>query len=285
MLPNFLCIGLNKAGTSWLYWKLKEHPKVWMGRFKEIHYFDQKWLPKKRPMVRYHLHNIISEKMKWILDHKLHKNTDYSELENLRLFAEILNYDPLKPFDIKWYEKLFSSPYSDNKKIIGDITPDYFPLSLAGIKDVRNTLGKIPILLIIRDPLERLLSQLRMNNQRNRLNLHNMSYSDWKIFLDDDENIYEYFDISSLRTYIPLWQDIFSDNFFCLPYSLIKENPKKFMREIERNLLLSEFNYSDLNQVIHSTKNFNFHNDVLKILKEKLEPEYKYLEKNFENYI
>ena len=38
-LPSFICIGAQKAGTTWLYVNLKRHPQFRF-RAKEIHYFD-----------------------------------------------------------------------------------------------------------------------------------------------------------------------------------------------------------------------------------------------------
>lgn len=40
-LPQFFCIGAQKAGTTWLYYNLKKHPQFRF-RAKEIHYFDIK---------------------------------------------------------------------------------------------------------------------------------------------------------------------------------------------------------------------------------------------------
>ena len=41
MLPNFLCIGAQRAGTTWLYDLLASHPEVYVpSRRKEVHYFD-----------------------------------------------------------------------------------------------------------------------------------------------------------------------------------------------------------------------------------------------------
>lgn len=40
MLPNFLVIGAEKAGTTWLYEKLRRHPEVYMPRVKELFYFS-----------------------------------------------------------------------------------------------------------------------------------------------------------------------------------------------------------------------------------------------------
>jgi hypothetical protein len=40
MLPNFLIIGAQKAGTTSLYYYLKQHPEVYMSPEKETHFFS-----------------------------------------------------------------------------------------------------------------------------------------------------------------------------------------------------------------------------------------------------
>lgn len=39
-LPNFLCVGAPKCGTTTLYNILKEHPDIFLSEFKEPHFFD-----------------------------------------------------------------------------------------------------------------------------------------------------------------------------------------------------------------------------------------------------
>src|SRR5438477_9875293 len=39
--PDFLCVGVHKSGTTWLYQQLDSHPDFWMPPMKELHYFDQ----------------------------------------------------------------------------------------------------------------------------------------------------------------------------------------------------------------------------------------------------
>ena len=41
-MPNFLGIGAQKAGTTWLYENLKQHPEIYLTKQKELHYFDKK---------------------------------------------------------------------------------------------------------------------------------------------------------------------------------------------------------------------------------------------------
>ena len=59
MFPRFLCIGAQKAGTSWLNHNLRAHPGLWLPPRKELHYFDrldQTWLQRllllRNPMER-----------------------------------------------------------------------------------------------------------------------------------------------------------------------------------------------------------------------------------------
>jgi GT2 family glycosyltransferase len=40
-LPDFLGIGAQKAGTTWLYENLRRHPGVFLAHPKELHYFDE----------------------------------------------------------------------------------------------------------------------------------------------------------------------------------------------------------------------------------------------------
>jgi len=39
-LPDFICIGAQKAGTAWLYENLRVHPDIYMSKKKELHFFD-----------------------------------------------------------------------------------------------------------------------------------------------------------------------------------------------------------------------------------------------------
>lgn len=44
MIPNFVCIGVPRGGTTWLYETMMQHPDVAMSRHtKEIHFFDRRY--------------------------------------------------------------------------------------------------------------------------------------------------------------------------------------------------------------------------------------------------
>jgi len=42
LLPNFLVIGAQKCGTTWLHQILRQHPEVFVPKCKEIHFFNKK---------------------------------------------------------------------------------------------------------------------------------------------------------------------------------------------------------------------------------------------------
>ena len=41
MFPDFICIGAERACSTWLYKNLKKHPEIWLPPVKKIHYFDE----------------------------------------------------------------------------------------------------------------------------------------------------------------------------------------------------------------------------------------------------
>ena len=55
---NLFIIGVNKAGTSWLYYLLDQHPDVFMADAKELYFFGDEGPKKERPrtLEEYHSH-------------------------------------------------------------------------------------------------------------------------------------------------------------------------------------------------------------------------------------
>ena len=53
MVPDFLCIGASRAGTTWLRVNLAHHPGIWLAPVKEIHYFDEPKLSVARRLLSF----------------------------------------------------------------------------------------------------------------------------------------------------------------------------------------------------------------------------------------
>src|SRR5215210_7377067 len=123
--PDFLGIGAQRSGTSWLAKNLSRHPDVWLPYTKELHYFDQriKEPPFGGPLARSLTRNVSTDDWYpwvWRYQLKLHlqryrkKIALQNALWDLRFFGR-------SPSD-KWYASLFGQGQG---KITGEITPEY----------------------------------------------------------------------------------------------------------------------------------------------------------------
>ena len=133
--PDFLCVGVHKGGTTWLYQQLDSHPDFWMPPLKELHYFDQLSRVQRRSSPR-------------------------CRDERDRRFLESVDSLSAKPYlDLDHYARLFEPK---GQLISGDISPNY---STLGNEVIRRIVGRFPNLKVIflaRDPVERVWSHLSM---------------------------------------------------------------------------------------------------------------------------
>jgi hypothetical protein len=133
--PDFLCIGLHKAGTTWLYQQLDSHPDFWMPPIKELHYFDQ-------------------------LSRVQRKSPPRCRDDRDRRFLESLTSLTAEPrMDFENYAQLFAPKGS---LLSGDISPNYSTLGSGVIRQVVEYFPNLKVIFLARDPVERLWSHLSM---------------------------------------------------------------------------------------------------------------------------
>eukprot|EP01035_Chromulina_nebulosa_P055578 gene55578-76160_t len=149
-LPGFLCIGTQKSATSWFFNVLQEHPKVWMPPIRELHFFDRIGRPKATVRKR---HLLLAKKMKRVAGREEQPAEGW-----LDYLDRVASH---KTVSREWYEETFSWPVEDDV-IKGDVTPAYLEITKRKVKMAREILGDVKIMIIIRRPLDRELSQLRM---------------------------------------------------------------------------------------------------------------------------
>jgi len=143
-LPDFLCIGAQRSGTSWLYKNLSYHPQIWLPPIKEVHYFSAQDKPKKRKINIYlrHLRVRIRDSFFDLI------SLNGELLEKLawdsRYFFGKHNND--------WYLSLF---LPKKGQIACELTPDYAALNIEKISEIHSLNPNIKIIYIMRDPLER----------------------------------------------------------------------------------------------------------------------------------
>ena len=155
MFPDFLVIGAQKAGTTWLQRNLRIHPQVWMPKEKELHYFDEKI--KLKGGVWSRLRGNRPADLRWRRQAKARfkrrPNRPY-----LRDVAWDLRYFLGKPDD-GWYASLFEQGRGN---ITGETTPDYSILNRSEISHVYDVMPHAKIVLMMRSPIERPWSAMDM---------------------------------------------------------------------------------------------------------------------------
>ena len=166
MFPDFLCIGAERAGSTWLYKNLQKHPEIWLPPVKEIHYFDeQEKLGSVNIWQRFFDKNSsLNRRWRRILKNQLSKQLTSNSLDrsNLRWY---LNYF-FQPRNEQWYASLF--PPNSNQKT-GDITPAYSTLSKESVARIYHFIPKAKIIFILRNPIQRAWSHaLKRMRDRNR---------------------------------------------------------------------------------------------------------------------
>jgi sulfotransferase family protein len=139
--PDFICIGGQKAGTSWLYHQLTVHPDFWMPPLKELRYFDA-------------------------LSRVERTNAPRCNDKRDRLFLEELDQLSTRPcLDLAGYAKLF---VLKGALLCGDISPSYSMLKDDLVEEVIAHFPNLKVIFLARDPVERAWSQLSYRASRQR---------------------------------------------------------------------------------------------------------------------
>jgi len=133
--PDFLCVGAQKAGTSWLYHQLTLHPDFWMPPIKELYYFDRLSRVKRSNPPR-----CKDERDQWFL-------------------ARLVELSALPCIELGTYSQLFAPKAA---LLSGDISPSYSTLNDEVIERVVNYFPNLKVIFLARDPVERAWSQLSM---------------------------------------------------------------------------------------------------------------------------
>jgi hypothetical protein len=157
--PDFLVIGAQKAGTTWLHRNLQTHPRIWMPKEKELHYFDEKIGTDASIKDKLFGKQPANERWRRQVKRQLRA---YKKKVSLRDLAWDLRYFLMKPND-EWYASLFEQ---GRGKITGETTPDYSILGRKHIAHVHEIMPEAKIIFMMRNPVERAWSQALMDFSR-----------------------------------------------------------------------------------------------------------------------
>lgn len=159
MTIPFLCIGAQKAGTTWLYETLSRHPDIWLPPIKELHYFDEIYVPEGHYRARLKsFQNKVNNYIEY-LEKPPYKPYDDNTIHKRKEFFELCEFFLIK--NDTDYRNYFIRN-SGNAKVFGEMTPEYALLPTEGFDRIKSIFPDIHILFIIRDPIARAWSEFRM---------------------------------------------------------------------------------------------------------------------------
>ncbi|MEO1043418.1 MAG: sulfotransferase [Pseudomonadota bacterium] len=175
------CIGAQKAGTTWLHRLLQTHPQCHVTRAKEVHYFD----------VLDGLTSLEQRQKRRMRDiqgalGRLNANMKPTDRSALILIDDALRHlamytalhDETESFDA-YIGYLLNEWRSE--KVICDITPSYSLLGTERFAQMAQ-LGNARFAFIMRDPVSRVWSQVRMSVrldfERDGQELHDKAFAE-----------------------------------------------------------------------------------------------------------
>lgn len=265
--PQIIGIGAQKAGTTWLSQMLTQHPQVWLPPFKEAQFFNYHHVPEHRQWLPWHFKRARQNQEKRYAAKGLPFPPE--------LDAYLARITRGEMFTKHWYKQVFAP--APEGTLPCDITPEYSTLPDEGIDEVASFLPKARFIYIIRHPVDRAISQLKMNLTRK--NRKPKGAEAWMKEIEDPV----LYDRGDYATYVPRWQARFgADRLLILPFGAIASNPGTFMRRVEAHCGLDPFSYSNMAaKVFAANKELSCPPEVRAELRRRLDPQFQFIEATF----
>jgi hypothetical protein len=156
--PDFICIGMQKAGTIWLYEQIGNHPDIWQPPIKELHALTSN--PTERTVSGFmRRHDGGPDRLNELRLERGRRALDEADIAFVRTLATMTD----KPPRLDTYAELFAPK---RERLSGDITPGYSSLNVDTIKMVAETFPETRIVFLAREPVDRAWSYVSMNMRR-----------------------------------------------------------------------------------------------------------------------
>jgi hypothetical protein len=266
--PDLVCIGAQKAATTWFYEVLKEHPQFYVPLFKELHYFTQ-------------LHN---PEVDYAQSHRadrvdrIRRNAAAKpgvERAQQRLAEAELLAMGREDVDDDWYASIFGRASSD--QICVDTCPSYLHLHEPGVKHVLRLNPSVKLVLFVRDPVERAWSHIRMKIAQGDAN------SEINALLEGRKPMHPYLKNSDYRSSISLWRRLSEPcQLSTFLYDEVEADPLSVLSRVcEMVGLSAPGDFGHVNKKVFEGSKLTFPKELRAVLLENLAPQYDYLSEEF----
>lgn len=257
-LPDFLGIGAQRAGTTWLYENLRRHPQVWMPPVKELHFFDRAisypaphFLAQESLLVRVLGNERASREWRRILKGHLKKSADEIRWRDIPWYLRFF----LGRYNERWYASLFKSA---RNRVKGEITPGYSILESRDVEHISEIMPQAKIIFVLRNPIDRTWSAIRYSRRRMQRRLESMSLNRFKEVVNEDWVVLR---ANYVRT-IENWGSYFpSEQFFIGFFEDIVHRPRCFLTHVFEFLGVDS-SEGPLTSLAHRTVNPSPHKEM-----------------------
>ncbi|MEQ6204925.1 sulfotransferase [Sulfitobacter sp. HNIBRBA2951] len=239
MHPIHLCIGAPRAGTTWLFREMRQHPALFVPLVKEVRFWNSR-------RTQQHRDHAANDARKQIEDS--HDSADQARW--LEDWSKINLHDPVT---METYINLMSVEGRPSL----DITPAYCFLPPENIRLLRKGLPEgSKVLYLMRDPLPRLYSQIKLHFSLHGMYRGRPSHDDLAEFLERplQRQRWDYADV------INTWRAEFGDDFIALPFEDVIKDPKALTSRVAQLLgfdLAPQTETRAPDDFFHSDKNQN----------------------------
>lgn len=165
--PTFLFgVGATKAGTSWLWRYLADHPECHFRAIKELHYFDTVAQNRFDGALRRARADLV-EQTRRVADGAAAANPaqagrKHQKLRDLQEWVAVL---ARRAPDIAAY-RAYLTGGRGARRVVGDVTPAYALLPVEQLRDMADVARDVRFVYLMRDPVARLWSHVRMLARR-----------------------------------------------------------------------------------------------------------------------
>ena len=170
--PDFLAIGPQRTGTTWLFKNLQSHPQIFIPPEKELYFFNS-LLEVNRTKL------FSSDRLEW-----------YSSkfAINIRVFLEKIARD------VKTFKKLNISDLNYKEfcsfSLTGEMTASYAAMEECLINEIIILNPDIKIILLIRNPIDRAWSHARKKFSKNaKCSFSEINFKDFVNFYMNDYQV------------------------------------------------------------------------------------------------
>jgi hypothetical protein len=259
----FLNAGAMKAGTTWLYSILKNHPDLYFTYEKEIHFWSDYTLGSNALS-----HENRIRKTKQILGTTNPKENINSYKRKVDWYSNYL----AKDLSLKWYADLF--PMNREKQYNCDFSNLTCHMDAKGWELVHHVAANVKVIYILRDPIARLWSHIKFHHQ---FIGEETDFSAWSKdqFLEFINKPYMWENCEYAKKIEVMRNSLAESSFKIFFFEDLVGNPETYLRKLEDFLGIDNMDYSafNLGKVVNQSKKITMPAVFKEAAKEKLSDE------------